>query len=411
MKRQLLTAVIAMMAAAVCAQQDNVFTVDAQLRTRGEHNNGAIIPISEGEQSANFINERARLSFGFRRDNLQLKASVQHTGLWGQDGMKDANGRATMNEAWAKMTFGDAFFAKLGRQQLSYDDERILGASDWNVNGNWHDALKLGYEDLHNQVHVIVAMNQTAENNRGDYYNGPMPYKNMQALWYHYQSQMLPLGFSVLAMNIGRELGATGHGRTWYMQTVGADFSFQPLNWGVHAAGYYQRGTNTDGRDVQAWMATGRIDYNVAPVLGLYVGFDYLSGNKGIEKVGAFNALYGTHHKFYGAMDIFPGQAYCGLMDFQGGVRSRISNAVSLRADYHYFMAAEDVRGYERPLGHEVDLQFTARLMKDVTLTGGYSFLLSEPAMDYVKGGDHEAWQDWAWLQLNISPRIFSAKW
>ena len=57
----------------------------------------------------------------------------------------DTNGRFIMNEAWAKLNFGAGFFAQLGRQTLSYDDERILGGLDWNVAGRYHDALKLGY--------------------------------------------------------------------------------------------------------------------------------------------------------------------------------------------------------------------------------------------------------------------------
>ena len=28
--------------------------------------------------------------------------------------------------------------------------------------------------------------------------------------------------------------------------------------------------------------------------------------------------------------------------------------------------------------------------------------------MDIVKGGYHKSWQDWAWVQLNINPRIFA---
>jgi len=32
-------------------------------------------------------------------------------------------------------------------------------------------------------------------------------------------------------------------------------------------------------------------------------------------------------------------------------------------------------------------------------------------SMDYVKGGDHAAWQDWGWLSLSVSPRIFYSKW
>ena len=45
-----------------------------------------------------------------------------------------------MNEAWAKLNFGEGFFAQLGRQSLVYDDERILGGLDWNIAGRYHDA-------------------------------------------------------------------------------------------------------------------------------------------------------------------------------------------------------------------------------------------------------------------------------
>lgn len=411
MKKQLLTAVITLMAAAVFAQE-NQFSIDAQLRTRGEHNNGAIVERAEGQQAANFINERARLSFDFKRENLEVKASIQHTGVWGQDDIKQPNGRATMNEAWAKMTFGDVFFAQLGRQQLSYDDERILGTLDWNVNGNWHDALKLGYEDADHKVHVILSMNQSAENNRGDYYNGPMPYKNMEALWYHYQMPSLPLGVSVLAMNLGLEIGSSGHGRTNYLQTVGTDITFKPEGWNIHGAFYYQLGKDFYSRNVSAWMASGKAEYSIMPQLAVNAGYDILSGNgTDFNKYNAFNALYGTHHKFYGTMDYFPGTLSYGLHDIQAGVSSKIFNAVNLQLAYHYFMTVKQIGQYSRDLGHEIDFQLSARLMKDVTLMAGYSTFLGTDTFDRIKLGDHTQWQDWAWIQLNIAPRVLFTKW
>lgn len=81
----------------------------------------------------------------------------------GQDPQIDKNGRFILNEAWAKLDFGSGFFAKLGRQSLVYDDERIMGALDWNVAGRYHDALKLGYENTNNQLHLILAFNQNDE--------------------------------------------------------------------------------------------------------------------------------------------------------------------------------------------------------------------------------------------------------
>ena len=63
-----------------------------------------------------------------------------------------------LNEAWAKLNFDEGFFAQLGRQSLIYDDERILGGLDWNVAGRYHDALKLGYANKNNEVHLILAL-------------------------------------------------------------------------------------------------------------------------------------------------------------------------------------------------------------------------------------------------------------
>ena len=405
MKKELL--LFALLTSMTATAQDSNLTIEAQLRTRAEYNGGAIIPRDNDGKRAVFINERARVSLGYKYKSLELKTSVQHTGVWGQDGMNDANGRATMNEAWAKLNFGDGFFAQVGRQQLKYDDERILGASDWNVNGNWHDALRLGYENPMHKVHVIAAFNQNKENERGMYYDMTMPYKTMQTLWYHFQGEALPIGVSLIGVNIGCESGGEGSGNFKFMQTFGTDVSVTPANLDVHGAFYYQMGKQADGTDVQAWMASGRLGYTFIPELEIHAAYDYLSGNDANStKVKAFNALYGTHHKFYGAMDYFPGTLSAGLQDIQGGITSQVVKNLNLQATYHYLMVTHKQPGTNSALGHEVDFQFTAKLMKDVSLSGGYSFMLGTETMDALVGGNHKKWQDWGWLQLNVNPRI-----
>lgn len=411
MKKQLSTIVLAIIAS-VASAQENQFTVDAQLRTRGEYNNGAGTPRNEGQLPATFINNRARLSFGYQRgDNLELKFSAQHTGIWGQNDMNVEDGQASVNEAWAKLKFGDGFFAQLGRQQLVYDDERILGGLDWHVSGNWHDALRLGYESQQNKVHLILAFNQ-ADNNRGNYYDGPMPYKAMQTLWYHYQASGTPLGISLMAMNLGREAGVAGNGKTKYMQTLGTDITYKPSDFDIHGAFYYQMGKNAADTKVSAWMASAKVGYKIDPVWGVNVGYDYRSGNDGDgDKDKAFDQLFGTHHKFYGFMDYFLRSVPLGLHDIQAGVTAKPSKKTSLLLNYHYFSTAQKAANDKKNLGHEIDLQVTTTLMKNVTLMAGYSTMFGTETMDLVKGGNHKSWQDWAWVTLNINPRIFSTKW
>ena len=410
MKRHLLTAVMVLMAITANAQ-GNDLSIEAQLRTRGEHNNGALLPRNEGEQAANYVSERARLSLDFKRNDLEMKASVQHTGLWGEDDIRQSNGKATVSEAWAKMTFGRHFFAQIGRQQLAYDDERILGTQDWDMENFRHDALKLGYEswDLLHRVHLILAANQEKAN-RGDYYNGPMPYKNMEGLWYHYRSRTIPLDVSLLALNVGYERGAEGHGRTNYMQTFGTDITYafgRPLSLDIHGSFYYQMG-KTSLRQVEAFLASGSIGYTFIPQRRLKVsaGYDYMSGNKSDNpKWTAFNALYGSYHNFFGAMDYFGNTLSYGLQDIKGSISAQICKKLRMDVNYHYLMTASQIKGYQKELGHELDVELTAKLKKDVTLSVGYSAMLGTNTMDYIASGNHEVWQDWAWLQLNICPK------
>lgn len=405
------------------SEKENEFSMSMQIRPRAEYRNGSLFPRSEGDKAASFINNRARLSMEYKRSDLSMKISAQHVGVWGQDPQIDTNGRFIMNEAWAKLDFGAGFFAQLGRQTLSYDDERILGGLDWNVAGRYHDALKLGYEHNAHKLHFILAFNQNREKTKGGtyYYDGAQPYKNMQTLWYHYTADELPLNASLLFMNLGLETGdaATETSDTRYLQTFGTYITYKPQSWDLQGAFYYQTGKNKSAQSVSAFMASVKAAYALNKQWSISLGYDYLSGNDGEgDKFKAFDPLYGTHHKFYGAMDYFYASAWQGmapgLQDAQLGINFKASKKVSMQLNYHYFATAvevDDVYDVNKSLGSEVDYQLDWNVMKDVKLSAGYSFMLGTKSMDLVKGGDHERWQDWGWVSININPRVLFVKW
>lgn len=402
------------------SEKENEFTMSMQIRPRAEYRNGALFPRNEGDEAASFINNRARLSMEYKRSDLSMKISAQHVGVWGQDPQIDTNGRFIMNEAWAKLNFGTGFFAQLGRQTLSYDDERILGGLDWNVAGRYHDALKLGYANEANQLHLILAFNQNGEKKKGGtyYYDGAQPYKNMQTLWYHYTAEELPLDASLLFLNLGLETGdaATETSHTRYLQTFGTYITYKPQSWDMQGAFYYQTGKNKSAKSVSAFMASVKAAYAIDKQWSVSLGYDYLSGNNGKgDKFKAFDPLYGTHHKFYGAMDYFYASAWQGvapgLQDAQLGVNFKTSKKVSMQLNYHYFATAAKLDDVKKGLGSEVDYQLDWNVMKDVKLSAGYSFMLGTKSMDIVKGGDHKRWQDWGWVSVNINPRILFVKW
>lgn len=394
------------------AQEQGQFAIDAQLRTRGEYNNGALFPRIRNELPAYFANERARLTLNYTRARLQLKISAQHTGVWGQDDIKSRNGRVAMNEAWARLDLGGDFFAQVGRQQLSYDDERLLGTLDWNVAGNWHDALRLGYEHNAMKTHAVITLSQSAENVRGHYqYSGGMPYKALALLWWHQDFDVQPVGISLLALNLSTEAGSGGKSNTRHMQTLGTHITYRPQDFELATSFYWQMGENQAGKSVAAFMASIYGSYDVNPLWSARAGYDYLSGNDGRNtNQHAFNPLYGTHHKFLGAMDYFTSTVECGLQDIHAGVTTRLLRPVALSLDYHALLCAEKMGKRSKMLGHELDLQATYRLQRDVTISAGYSRMFGTSTMDFLKGGDHHLRQDWLWVQLNVTPRLFTSK-
>ena len=62
-------------------------------------------------------------------------------GIWGQK-----SGLLSLAEAWVLLKTKHTLFAKIGRQTMEYDDERILGYDDWSMTAPTHDALKLGFD-------------------------------------------------------------------------------------------------------------------------------------------------------------------------------------------------------------------------------------------------------------------------
>jgi hypothetical protein len=61
---------------------------------------------------------------------------------------------------------------KIGRQEISYDDERVLGATDWIQQGRRHDAIVLKLVQSGWQVDLGAAFNQSSDaiNYNGTYY-------------------------------------------------------------------------------------------------------------------------------------------------------------------------------------------------------------------------------------------------
>lgn len=407
----------------VFAQDKGQFTVNGQLRPRAEYRNGALTPIGEGEKASSFISNRARLSLGYQNDFLKMGFSAQDVSVWGERPQIDAKPQTTgINEAWAEL-HNNGYFAKIGRQQLAYDDDRILGTLDWNQAGRFHDAVTLGYESLAlvHRFHLILAYNQQIQGiNSGTYYAGGQPYKAMQTAWYQYKHSN-DLRFSILAMNLGFEAGTIAEGevipkgKTNYMQTLGGNVWYNIDDLSLFGTAFYQTGKTAGERDVSAYMLAAKGQYKFTPEFSAALGIDYLSGQKDGEKVTRFDPLYGTHHKFYGTMDYFYASAFGngGLRDLYASLIYKPLPKLTLDLTYHNFASQQSIEvngANKKGLGSELDLTVTCPIRPYVVLQGGYSMMFGTDAFFQIKGGSKDRNQHWAFLSLNVNPEIFSAR-
>lgn len=425
------TLLLFLVAISASAQDEdkNRLDVDLNMLGRGELRYGGFTEGTE-EKRAQFLLERTRLSVDYQRPYIEAKVTAQHSGIWGQSN----KGSFNLYEAWARLYTKNGLFAKLGRQVLSYDDERIIGANDWAMAANSHDVLKLGYEGHGHKAHAILGFNQNGENTSGGTYYSGDSYKVMHTLWYHYDLPKLPIGASLLFMNIGmqgREFAASGEAepRNRYQQLLGSYLSYKPGKLKAEASYYHQWGRNEDNAKIDAWMASVKAQYQISPKVGAVAGYDYLSGDhyEYVRKEGmlgltrhrvlsGFQTVYGSHHQFYGLMDFFyvttVKDTFCpGLQNlYFGATYSPIKN-LSLMAVYHYMATATKLEEYSKTLGHDIDIEASYQILKDARFSLGFSYMTGSRTMEVLKCVEADSNLKWAWFSLIVSPRIISKKW
>lgn len=411
----------------VCAAQTDSlsqkshFSGTASSWVRGEIRDGAL-PAENGQDFAAFLMGNTVLKLDYSSPWLDVRFAPKYFGVWGAS----ANGNLGIDEAWLSIKTGWGLFARAGRQKLSYDDQRIIGDDDWAMAAKTHDVLKLGYEGKKHKVHVLLAFNQNNENlNGGTYYiKGGQPYKSMQTLWYHYDPFDW-LGASLIFMNTGMQNMYGTEQKTNYQQLYGAFLNLHPKNFSFQASYYRQSGESEYQLPIHAWMASAESDWQIIPQLSLQAGYFHMSGDPrfyvppegafGMSRkteISGFNPIFGSHHKFYGAMDFFYITTYYGgntpgLQDLHFGTKWSPWKAFDISGKYHYLATSVDVNDAERTLGHEFELELGWSIAKDVRLMAGYTLMAGTKTMEVLKRSSGQDHLNWGWLMLVVTPEFF----
>lgn len=399
--------------------QAQEFDANLQLRPRFEYRNGFKTLLPEGQDGTSQISQRSRLNFNFKQEQLTVKLTLQNIRTWGDvptTTTADKNGVAIF-EAWAQYNFDEKWSTRIGRQVLSYDNQRIMGGIDWLQQGQSHDAVLVTFRPKNQQLDLGVAYNSNAENIIETPYT-IANYKAMQYAWYH--TQVNDFGVSLLALNTGYEYAnADKKLLVDYKQTFGTFLTYKTKKIDSDVAFYGQTGKSTD-QQVSAWNAALNFNYGITDSFKAGFGYEFLSGkdmNDGSTVQKSFTPLFGTNHAFNGFMDYFYVGNHLnsvGLQDMFLKFNYNV-NKWQFALMPHVFTAPNKVintsnEKLDSYLGTEVDFTIGYNFKKDITLTGGYSQMFGSKTLEFLKSGDASRTNNWAWLMISINPRIFTFK-
>lgn len=320
-------------------------------------------------------------------EDIKLYIQIQDARAFGQEpSTLEDNSSVELHQAFFQIDslWRKPVHLKIGRQEMAYDNERLIGPEDWSNVGRTFDGIQLtigGRKQLNlfgmiideNNVPVegaatplaVIGRDETSYSFYGAYYKHPTFTDFKFNLYGFYEADR---NETVSGKNDLKRatLGTFNKGK------FSSDLDFESelaLQFGKRR-----------GQDLLAFMVTGSLGYTFSTPKqpSLRLGFDYFSGMEpDSTDYRAFDNLFGSHHKFYGMMDYFYNIAEDtqgrGLIDIMLKSKIPIANTWLFTGDFHHFRAA---KGDERSLGSELDLILNYQYNSAISFVFGTAFFV-----------------------------------
>jgi hypothetical protein len=376
-------------------------------------------------QDKGLLAERARLGVEVTRGPVEGRVVFQDSRAWGlgvaSDMVPGPSPLAVTGvyEAWGEAHSSGArpSFLRIGRQEVTWGEGRLLGASDWSPAGRTLDALRghltagdWGFEVLGAVLEDPLA--PFAASSSTNIYAVSPAYGELfgaRAEW-----ALDPL-FAVEAYGLARlaqsnplaSLSDSVRGQT-YTPALRLHGTGHAWTWG--AEGAYQAGhaDGINGPTVaraaarSAWATASHVAYVFEHTVlspGVRLGGSYATGDDGGSTYHAFDPLLPDVHTWYGAMDLFSwsneieGNARLTIVPFTdtvGAVEYRYARLAQPGGAWTtgYLNQLVGVPGNTKAgLGNEIDAHLAWSPWPPVEVGAGYSILVLGDGAKAVIGG------------------------
>lgn len=397
--------------------QQSYFKITSSYRIRSEFRQGYRTLFPDSAKHAFFTGQRARITLDYNKDKVQFFASIQDARTWGDEEIKQDIATLQVNELWTELGLKNNLTIKLGRQELVYDDHRLLGNLDWANQTISHDAVLLKYNNPEKamKAHLGLAYNNSGEPVLETRY----PVKQYNAMGFLWLKKEIKSHHSISFLTFlqSKKSIVSAKDISYATLTLGPLYNFNNNKIKSVLGAYYQTGKTETAKKTSAFMINAYGEYKLNKT-SLGIGVDYLSGDtentNSATETNTFNTLYATNHKFYGYMDYFlaiPADTKNrGLADIYFKTTTQLNSKTNIHIDGHSFFFPKSTTDSSITSTHysgtELDIVGEYKPNSIINLQLGYSFLIPADNMQTVKTGNIKHFNYWAFIMLKVSPTL-----
>ena len=304
---------------------------------------------------------------------------------------------------------------KVGRQSISYADNRVFGPGDWgNVGRYWWDAAKLYLETEAVQLDLIYGRRVICEPLRCD-----DRHYDFDVLAAYAQFKHLPVRLDAFyVLRYDDHGGVRGESGTGDQRTHSFGLYLDAARGGWDYGGTVVGQLGCFGRDeICAFGGNARLGYTFdapwKPRIGAEFTYASGDGDPADGRRETFDGVFGAIDSLYGRMNLF---AWMNLEDYQLSASVQPAKGLKLSADFHLFRRASDNDAWywcsgrpmrldaageaARTLGAEIDLLAKWTISANWELFVGYAHFFAGPFVRGTAGSHDDA--DWAFVQLTF---------
>ena len=275
---------------------------------------------------------------------------------------------------------------KMGRQKISYGDDRIFGPGEWGNTGRWTwDSLKVSYKDNSNFIDVFVGGTKIHEPKKIS-----IPFENTEfwggGLYSHYELEKIG---SIEPFYAIKKEGSADYANTFNFtrQWLGSRLFSNDLNNFVYDFTFAKEFGDESGKSIDAYGMAAKLGYQfnnfkTKPLLALRES--YASGGKKTDsKIKTFDPIYGSKDKYYGWMNI---TSWSNLDDREILTTFFPLKDIKIAMNYHWFYIPEPqdlvllgtmkLKEGKDHLGNEFDIFTTYQVSKKIQLIGAFGYFV-----------------------------------